>query len=372
MPQKQLNFRNLKSPRIEVLDFLRGAASLGVALYHFCNILDAGVLKSISEYGRFGVQVFFVISGFIIPYSLFRSEYKWKDFSVFIIKRLTRLDPPYIVTLAIIVGLGVLSWYIPFQNGEVFSVSLAQVLLHFGYVNVFFGYPWLNDVFWTLAIEFQYYLLVGLAFPLLFSKSRVLRLGSICVLGSTVYLVPSGRFVFHYMFLFLLGILTCQFKLSKLGRAEYSILVALIIGLSIDALAIPSTIAGGIAVFTILFVEISNPVWKLLGNISYSLYLVHSPIGRRALNVIIRLFHIQTETGKVFGIVLATGVSIAAAYVLYRLVEKPAQEWSSSFKYKREVKTPAPFVADEVEVLFPSFDEEVTVNSHSATPEVVV
>jgi peptidoglycan/LPS O-acetylase OafA/YrhL len=333
--------------RIEVLDFLRGTASLSVALYHFCNILDPGVLKSVSDYGRFGVQVFFVISGFIIPYSLFRSGYRWKDYSIFIVKRLTRLDPPYIATLIVIIALGVLSWYIPFQRGEIFTVSVPQVLLHIGYVNVFFGYPWLNDVFWTLAIEFQYYLLVGLAFPLLFSRNHVTRLASIILLGSTVYVFPSGSFVFHYMFLFLLGILTCQLKLSMIGKIEYSILTVLIIGLSFNALAVPSTIAGGIATFTILFVKIRNPVWRFLGNISYSLYLVHSPIGRRFLNLTVTLLQLQTQTGKIFAVVVATAASIAAAYVLYRLVEKPAQEWSASFRYKREGSAPAGLRADE-------------------------
>jgi len=340
--------------RIEVLDFLRGIASLSVALYHFCNILDPGVLKSMSDYGRFGVQVFFVISGFIIPFSLFRSGYRWKDYSIFIVKRLTRLDPPYIVTLMVIIGLGVLSWYIPFQRGEIFTVSVPQVLLHIGYINVFFGYPWLSDVLWTLAIEFQYYLLIGLAFPLLFSKNHVVRLASIILLGSTVYVFPSGSFVFHYMFLFLLGILTCQFKLSMIGKTEYSIMIALIIGLSFNALAIPSTIAGSLATFTILFVKISNPVWRFLGNISYSLYLVHSPIGRRALNVVVRLLQVQTETGKIFAIVTATAVSIAAAYVLYRLVEKPAQEWSASFKYKREASAAVGLTSDETVQLNPA------------------
>src|SRR4051812_48063500 len=156
--------------RIEILDMLRGLAALSVCFHHFSAVLNPGMLRNAGYYGQLGVQVFFVISGFIIPYSLIKSGYKLGDYPTFVAKRIVRLDPPYIVTLLLIVGLGVFSWYFPFQSGERFQVTWVQFLLHFGYINTFFGYPWLNDVFWTLAIEFQYYLLMGLIFPLLFSR----------------------------------------------------------------------------------------------------------------------------------------------------------------------------------------------------------
>src|SRR6266403_801542 len=170
--------------RIAVLDFLRGIASLGVVFFHFFNVLNPGFLTSISYYGQLGVQVFFVISGFIIPYSLYRGGYTLRHYGTFVLKRVVRLDPPYIVTIVIIMVLGVLSWYFPFQQGPVFEVSLPQVLLHFAYINVFFGYPWLSDVFWTLAIEFQYYLLIGLVFPLVFSRRLSIRLATFVALGA--------------------------------------------------------------------------------------------------------------------------------------------------------------------------------------------
>src|SRR5919205_2516220 len=100
--------------RIEVLDFLRGVASLAVAVLHLTNVLRAdGLVRAVTSYGWLGVEVFFVISGFIIPYSLYKGGYDLRRFPVFVLKRVARLDPPYIATIVLILLLGVLSWYMP-------------------------------------------------------------------------------------------------------------------------------------------------------------------------------------------------------------------------------------------------------------------
>lgn len=324
--------------RIGVLDFLRGIAALGVALHHFCNILEPGALRSASHYGQLGVQVFFVISGFIIPYSLHRGGYELRHYLTFVVKRITRLDPPYLVTLAIIIGLGVLSWYFPFQKDMVFEVSAPQVLLHLGYVNTFFGYPWLADVFWTLAIEFQYYLLMGLVFPLVFSRSQRVRLLTFAALGSLSFVITPPAFIFYFIFLFFMGIITCQLKIGLIGKRQYAALLAVFTLLALVRMGVPATVAGFAAVCAILFLHVDNAAFRFLGMISYSLYLLHSPVGRRALNVLLRLTGAESEGAKIILIVMATGVSIFAAYLLYRYVERPSQEWSASFRYRREPK----------------------------------
>jgi peptidoglycan/LPS O-acetylase OafA/YrhL len=340
--------------RIEVLDFLRGVASLAVVWHHFFGVLDPGVLHSASYYGQLGVQVFFVISGFIIPYSLYRARYTLRHYGTFVLKRVVRLDPPYFVTIAIIIGLGVLSWYIPFQKDLVFTVTLPQVLLHFAYINVFFGYPWLNDVFWTLAIEFQYYLLIGLAFPLLFSRDVRVRLASFAALGAMAFVIRPPAFIFYYIFIFFMGMLTCQYKVALIGKRQYAVLLAAATLLALVTTGFVVTTAAALAVCAILFLKMRYRVFQFLGSISYSLYLIHSPIGRRALNVFLRAGGAQTTAGRLAAIFAATVVSIVAAYVLYRLVERPAQRWSASLRY-RQPRTPAETRPEELEQLNPAF-----------------
>jgi peptidoglycan/LPS O-acetylase OafA/YrhL len=338
--------------RIAVLDFLRGIASLGVVFFHFFNVLNPGFLTSISYYGQLGVQVFFVISGFIIPYSLYRGGYTLRYYGTFVLKRVVRLDPPYIVTVVVIMVLGVLSWYFPFQQGPVFEVSLPQVLLHFAYINVFFGYAWLSDVFWTLAIEFQYYLLIGLVFPLVFSRRLSIRLATFVALGVLSFVIHPPAYIFYYIFLFFMGIWTCQFKLGLIGKKEYALLLALSTVMAILTAGFAATIAAFGAVCAILFLDMSYAIFRFLGSISYSLYLIHSPIGRRALNVLLRVTGAQSTPGRLLVILIAMAFTILAAYLFYLLIERPAQRWSAAFRYRKHPK--AEVSAEEIE-LNPAF-----------------
>jgi peptidoglycan/LPS O-acetylase OafA/YrhL len=75
--------------RLPVLDMLRGIASFAVCWFHLTNgnvaFLPAGILKSSGAYGWLGVEVFFVISGFVIPYALERSRYGINDCGTFLL-----------------------------------------------------------------------------------------------------------------------------------------------------------------------------------------------------------------------------------------------------------------------------------------------
>lgn len=320
------------SQRIDILDLLRGIAALLVVFFHFGNILEHDWLHKICSYGFLGVHIFFVISGFIIPYSLSRGGYEIRHFPVFVAKRIIRLDPPYLVTIAFIIALGALSWYFPFQQNLKFELSWMQVALHLGYVNTFFGYPWLQDIFWTLAVEFQFYLLLGLTFPLLFHRNAAPRLGMLLLLSTLAFVIHD--YIFSFIFIFILGIATCQYWLKIITRTQFAILFVLAVSGTCWMTGMATAIVAALTAGAILLVRVKHPIFTFLSNISYSLYLVHNPIGRRALNVFLSVSHAQSQAAKIVMILLAVGVSIVAAYVLYRLVELPAQRWSASFSYR--------------------------------------
>lgn len=322
--------------RIEVLDFLRGVASLAVAVLHLTNVLRPdGITRAVTSYGWLGVEVFFVISGFIIPYSLYKGGYELRRFPVFVLKRVARLDPPYIATIVIILLLGVVSWYVPGMSNGVFQVTFAQVMLHLGYLNAFFHYEWLADVFWTLAIEFQYYVLIGLTYPLVVSRTPAVRYGTMAALGAMAFVVTGGEFVFYYIFLFLAGITVFQYRAGLIGKGECAALLAVILPLCYVRTEFAVAAAGAFAALSILFLRWRNRLFVFLGSISYSLYLMHSPVGRRGLNVALKLTHAESEPAKMLCVLFGLGVSIAAAYVLYRLVELPSQKLSSMIRYDR-------------------------------------
>ena len=80
------------------------------------------------------------------------------------LKRNVRLYPPYLASIAITI-LATNFILVPLFKIPQMTVTGRDMLLHFGYLNDLFKVPWINVVYWTLAIEFQWYLLVGLVMP---------------------------------------------------------------------------------------------------------------------------------------------------------------------------------------------------------------
>ncbi|MCA1635171.1 MAG: acyltransferase [Acidobacteria bacterium] len=342
------------SKRIDGLDFLRGLASLSVCWFHLTQFTyhnaDGGFYSSLrasGSYGWLGVEVFFVISGFVIPYSLRRAGYSLSAYPTFLLKRVIRLDPPYLVSIALFL---VLAFAYAFYTGrppEVESAPLTwtRVLLHLGYLNMFFGYEWLNPAFWTLAIEFQYYILMGLAFPLFASGRRWVRVAALAGFAAPAFFsghalmsggVPYSAFIFHFMFLFLMGITTFQYRVGLVGGAEYAATLSLLVLGSFVTVGTGATIAGLFAVVVICLYNRKNVISDFFGNISYSLYLLHWPVGHLVLSILGgKLLRAADDATKTLVLLVALGVCFAASYLLFVLVERPAQQWSSRLRYSR-------------------------------------
>jgi len=112
-----------------------------VALYHFTGGLDRWI-KASGARGYLGLTIFFVISGLVIPYAMWRGRYRGPaDAPAFILKRLARLEPPYFAAIAITLALGYLSARAPGFHGSAFHVGALQLLLHVGYLNAIFHRP---------------------------------------------------------------------------------------------------------------------------------------------------------------------------------------------------------------------------------------
>src|SRR5262245_2944964 len=96
-----------RSGQVASLDTLRGMSALAVCWYHFSGIsmIGAGPIRTSGAYGWLWVEVFFVISGFVIPLALLRGRYSLSNYRMFLLKRLTRLYPPYLASVVIGVAL---------------------------------------------------------------------------------------------------------------------------------------------------------------------------------------------------------------------------------------------------------------------------
>jgi peptidoglycan/LPS O-acetylase OafA/YrhL len=84
---------------------------------------------------------------------------------------------------------------------------------------------------------------------------------------------------------------------------------------------------------TIAFVRIDSSVLTRFGSISYSLYLTHLLVGGHVVEATAALT--GSFAGRRAGVVCAMAASVAAAWVMYRLVERPAGRWSPAIRYRR-------------------------------------
>ncbi|MFF2344705.1 acyltransferase family protein [Pseudarthrobacter sp. NPDC058119] len=149
-------------PRLLLLDCLRLAAALGVVAYHYTAVfgdLFWGVpsrevfprLSGLTAYGAMGVQLFFIISGFVILMSA-----HGRSVGQFVASRVSRLFPAYwtAVILAAFLLLAV-------THGDMNRVTWTDALLNLSMLQQSVGVSSLDGVFWTLWVELLFYITIA-------------------------------------------------------------------------------------------------------------------------------------------------------------------------------------------------------------------
>jgi len=320
------------------LDLLRGLAAVAVCYFHFTHgnpdfLSKTNILYISGRFGFLGVDVFFVLSGFVIPYAMFRGNYQIKNFGRFLTKRLVRIEPPYLVSIALVLLLNWISTLSPYYRGAAFSVNFEALALHLGYLNAFFNFPWVNDVYWTLAIEFQYYILIALVFPLLIHTEKKYSFGTLMIFGFSSFLLSSHNYIFNYAFLFIAGILLFQFYIGYLNKKQFGSFFLITLLLIYSKFDNRYLVAALLPYFFITYFEFHDKVSRFLGNISYSLYLVHIPIGGRIINLCETF--VQNEWIRSLFVFIALIISIFVAWLFFKFIERPFMELSKRISYKK-------------------------------------
>lgn len=327
--------------RIDVVNALRAFAALFVAWGHFAGG-QSHWLDWTARYGYTGVYVFFVISGFVIPYSLHRSGYTVGNFGRFLLKRGIRLYPPYLVSIPVSI-LAANAILRPLAPGSTVQFSTRQLLYHLFFLNDLLHAPWVNVAYWTLAIEWQWYVLVGLLLPLLASRKAWVRFCPVVVMMAAYFLCPSDRIVAHTLPVFLIGVFVFQRKVGIIGWGRLlSLLTVLLWAMRSPTgwtVALMSLATG----LLIAFAGFHNRAADFMGDVSYSVYLLHLPVG---VALIGWLSYLLPYSGSYLGLLdlVGMGASMAAAAILYRWIEKPAQQLSSRIPWTAQ-DSPRPSLA---------------------------
>jgi peptidoglycan/LPS O-acetylase OafA/YrhL len=329
--------RSQQSHDISSIGLLRGIASIMVCFFHLSRgnprlLPDTSYVKQLGTWGWSGVEVFFIISGFVIPYSLYIKNYTNKNFGVFLKKRIIRIEPPYIFSIALVLVMNYVSTLSKYYRGAPFHIDWLNVASHIAYLNVFTGQKWLIDVYWTLAIEFQYYILIALIFKLIISEKalyRFLFFIPFMILYFQYFL--GSAFIFSYAVFFMLGILLFQFFCNIINKKEFLFSLVIVFSLLLYHEGLVLALISLTTLVVISFVKKVPPFFQYLGTISYSLYLVHIPIGGRVINItetLIKNIHLRE-----FMVFVALVVSLVASHLFYILIERRFKRLSGNVKY---------------------------------------
>lgn len=337
--------QHAKFENIPVINCLRGIAASMVCFFHFVAVktdyIESDTIKDFFSYGRNGVHIFFVISGVVIPLSMIRSAYTWEDWRSFMLKRLIRLEPPYLFSLLLVIVYFQVRTLVPGTADLNLMPSARDLFLHIGYLIPFVDGNWALPIYWTLGVEFQYYIVLSLLLPIVLKDNHYSRRGLFYMLFLIMPFIFPGRSFFPiYAPLFLLGILYAFLITNIIRINEYGILMAICIIVSLIVLPLSETIAGLFAILIIHYLPMyTNKALGFLGEISYSLYLLHLITGGALINLLAHKFNESYE--KPIVIFIGYLMSVFFAYIFYRIIESPSRRWSKRIVYTRRAMSPS-------------------------------
>ncbi|HMI07122.1 MAG TPA: acyltransferase [Flavobacterium sp.] len=340
MDAKQETVIVTQSPkRFEELDSLRGIASLMVVFFHFTLYREEAKLGF--NLGVTGVELFFIISGFVIYMSLNRV----KTSTDFIINRVSRLYPTYwtCVTITFISYLGVSFLY---KHELLPPVFYLQYLANMTMFQFYMDVPNLDGPYWTMIVEMVFYICVLFLF-----RFRMLR--HLTTIGISLILLTliGGHFsnsafvwkiiewipLLAFIPLFLAGTVfyTIYTQQKNLLR-NYTVIVFCLLGqiglfkfggtsrMHVTTLEYSIMLFLYFGLFT-LFVNhklqfiVTKPT-LFLGKISFALYLIHQHI---ANGIVIPFFTTRLHTSFWIGAAVALPVVIILAALVTYYIEIP-------------------------------------------------
>ncbi|MBP2155771.1 acyltransferase family protein [Erwinia rhapontici] len=320
---------------IRSLQALRFYAAFAIVIYHACRQhgIETGsnfINKLFTHQLAFGVDIFFVISGYVI-FSSYTN--KPKGALYFIIDRIIRIAPMYWFTTIIFTAM----LYINFDIYPLSDISFDGILKSLLFIpskNLQGIYLPVHSVGWSLNMEVAFYALMSISI-VLFSKRIEIPL---IILVSLLYVI-SGSFDFMsfyhngIVFEFLLGVLVAVITKSKLRKPTLSKkYLWIIVSLCVIAMMLLSDkyrfIYWGIPSFLIVLclvyseVEIkTSDLMMFLGASSYSLYLIH----RIVISSMLWIF--GNSGNAIVFIASSVLLSVAVAALTYLYVERPVGIW---------------------------------------------
>lgn len=326
--------------RLDHIHGLRGVAALGVVVQHALQVVhEAGLteLRPLLDHvnlGRFGVVLFFLISGFVVPFS-FRGDRPLRHFAL---SRFFRLYPAYWLSIPVLAALAMLAGRTPTPGAMLANATMLQT---------FFGEADVGPGYWSLKFELCFYLLCALMFwrgrlnDPIFNGVLVGAALSIAALPVFGNMLGARNFINtdnYFIATFFLGMLLRRAFVDRcvvarnwsLALVPLTMLTGLLLSGLIEAVPdngnryfLPGALGVAmslpvLALVLVLWLKPAVPrAVMALGTISYSLYLFQD-VGLHLLP-----YAISPSRYPASYVAAVLVVSIAVAAMVYRLVERP-------------------------------------------------
>jgi peptidoglycan/LPS O-acetylase OafA/YrhL len=281
-----------------------------------------------TKYGYLGVNLFFLISGFVILFSAFN-----KSSLEFAISRIDRLYPAYWVAVTLTAVTAVI-----FTDSR---VSTIHYLMNLTMINDYFNIPSMDGIYWTLHVELKFYFLVVVL--ILAKQIKNVHIWIPLWLATTTsYLMFEQPFFMgwfinpYYSPYFISGILFHLIYLhgvnwQRLTELSVSFLISVYYSVDqADGFIIGTTMGNKIVApilvvcMYLLFLAIAtrkltikgSDVLITAGGLTYSVYLLHARIGKTLYDIL------SANLGKYISLIMVTIFIIVLSFALYTFVEK--------------------------------------------------
>jgi peptidoglycan/LPS O-acetylase OafA/YrhL len=310
--------------RISELDALRGIAALSVVLFHYTTRFQQ--LHPVSAepallfgLGHYGVQLFFVISGWVILLSARRAD----NAIQFASARAARIYPSYVIgmliTAAVIALVGLPGVQI---TGTIAAGNLLMV-------HQFLGIPHVDGAYWSLVVEIFFYAAIA-GLRTANDLRRVDRIVGVWLIATIAATLVHRKLavlvsILGYGEFFAAGMLLADIRSSGATWRSRGLLAALVAfhawSNTLESLVVFGAIAGVCYLVAVGRVR-RVPGWLAwVGAISYPLYLLHQNLGYVALRALVAV-----GINLNVAILVTIGVAIVAASQLSRLIEVPVSQ----------------------------------------------
>jgi peptidoglycan/LPS O-acetylase OafA/YrhL len=348
--------------RLAFVDTLRGIAVLSVILQHVLEhiVLTGqtgpyegmlhGLIGYYFNFGRFGVVLFFFVSGFVVPYSFPDSSTPVRDFAI---SRFFRLYPMY--WLAIVLAVAIL----PVTEGKV--IPGWQLAVNLTMFQNLVGVPNIAVAHWTLAIELIFYIGCALLFILGLLQRSIVVFGIVVAISLAGIILPS---IFEQRIVSRLLEVVLNIDAMLIGKVIRDTVLARrlqwwhvaiclgaycafavvifhrLYGATYQDFFFSYSIAAAYVVAGLVFLgfasfgdRLASRILSFIGRISYSVYLMQVYV------LTITLYYFGAGSTLPQWLLFAVGV-VAATVLLswgtYALVEKPAIAFGRRFRSRRE------------------------------------